>query len=139
MSFGDVKTRVAELGQPEVRKARVSLLNVLAELETTLKDARQDRAHGAVVSALALVTKIHELVRAEGEGGALAEAMSAEDVASVLLDQYDGDLPAALATLDEMRDLVIAAAGDRAKPVASSRRQVHAVGLSLKASRPRRR
>jgi hypothetical protein len=140
LSSAKVRHRMHELVTPPTQKARVSLLNVLAELQTTLRDAREDRAHGAVVSALALVTKIHEMVRSEGDGGAFDQAMSAEDVASVLLDQYDGDLPAALATLDEMKELAIAAAGNRAKPVApASRRPIDEVGLSFKAARPKRK
>jgi hypothetical protein len=126
-----------ELVTPPARRAGVSLLNVLAELETTLKDARQDRAHNAVVSALALVTKIHEMVRSEGAGNEFDQCDDIPGLAAQMVDE--GDVETHLALLDTMRDALIEAAGNRAKPVAPVYRPRDEVLPAMKALRPTRR
>jgi hypothetical protein len=113
----EVRNRVDEILRPAVAKTRVTVESLIAELETTIGDARAAKQHTVVVNALGLSAKLVGLLRDKievGAPGAFDQATTVEDVARAWLDEHDGDLASVLETLDVMRDLAIKAAGDRA-------------------------
>lgn len=117
LSSAIVKDRVSEILRPAVAKTRVTVESLIAELETTIGDARAAKQHTVVVNALGLSAKLVGLLRDKievGAPGAFDQATTVEDVARAWLDEHDGDLASVLETLDVMRDLAIKAAGDRA-------------------------
>jgi hypothetical protein len=132
----ELELRVRELMEPVVQKSRLTIDFLLTELERTLRDAREDRAHGACVQALALVAKVHEMI-AEREavdhhqfGGAMdseeilgairneyGDAVAAIIGAAVAGDVYANDLDKALEIIDRLRADLIARVAARAKLV----------------------
>jgi hypothetical protein len=82
-----VADRVRELMEPVIQKSRLTLEFLISEIEKTLRDAREDRCHSACIQALALVTKIHEMVRErESVEHQFQGAMDVSEIMTVLLD-----------------------------------------------------
>ena len=63
----DITRRLAELGEPAVKKTQVSVESLLNELETTIHDARAAKQHSVVVNALTLSAKLVGLLREQVE------------------------------------------------------------------------
>jgi hypothetical protein len=115
MSFDEVQMRIDELTRPAAKKARVSVESLLAELETTITDARAAKQHGTVVQALTLSAKLVGLLRDRLEVGGVGEfdqLETPEAVADAFL--VDMEPAEALATLDVLRGLIEQRAGNRA-------------------------
>jgi 20S proteasome alpha/beta subunit len=94
LSIVEVELRVKELMEPVVQKSRLTLDFLLSEIERTLRDAREDRAHGACIQALALVAKVHEMI-SEREAYDAPQFGGAQDVAEIrtmLVNQIIDDL-----------------------------------------------
>jgi hypothetical protein len=112
MSFADVSARVAELMEPAARETGLSVERLLIEIERTLREAREDRAHGACVSALALVLRVHELIAAQGSAEVqFGGATSAADVESMLIDSI---LDLGVDAARQLAEKVMAHIADRA-------------------------
>jgi hypothetical protein len=102
-----------ELQEPIVRKSRLSLEMLLAEVEQTLRDARADRAHSACVAALGLVVKIHELVRLQGGAEIGGGAMDATQIMDLLCETLGGP-DGMLEMADRMREHALAQRAEQA-------------------------
>jgi|SRR5882672_186907 len=105
MSFDEIRTRIAELGAPAVRKTRVSIESLLNELETTIADARTAKQHGVVIQALTLSAKLVGLLRERIEVGTPQDyaALQGDDIVSYWLENMAEEPADALAILDAMR------------------------------------
>jgi hypothetical protein len=118
LNYAEIKTRIAELGAPAVRRTRVSVESLLTELETTINDARGDGQHSVVVNALTLSAKLVGLLRDRVEVGGVGEFAALETteavVAALLADQTAAE---ALASLDTLRAAVVNHAADHADVV----------------------
>jgi hypothetical protein len=121
MSNVEVRMRVNELTRPAVAKARITVESLLAELETTIVDARGAKQHSVVVRSLELAAKLVGLLRDRVEVGSPSEFAgleTSEQIYRAIVDEvFDGDPGAALAALDEMRVGIEACAADRARDV----------------------
>jgi hypothetical protein len=130
LQFAEVKMRLQEMGKPVTKRAQITLEALLAELDRTIADARQDRQHSAVVAALGLITRIaqmlHERADAEPE---FAGALTSDDIADRIVEEMGVDNVRDLA--QQLLTRATKAAGDRALLVKSKpkrRRVKRAVG-----------
>jgi hypothetical protein len=114
----EVKMRLNEMAQPAVRKAQVSIEALLNELDRTIADARADRAHGAVVAAIALITKIAAMLHEQADhDNEFAGAKTSDEIMSMMINEFGPEGLEELA--DDLKANAIRAASDRAKPVES--------------------
>jgi hypothetical protein len=106
LTEANVRDRISEILAPAVRKTRVSVETLLAELETTITDARQDGQHSVVIAALALSAKLVGLLRdkIEGRGGKGTYAGLEDDdaIAERMLDDF-GSVAEMLSIMDALR------------------------------------
>jgi hypothetical protein len=134
----DIERRLSELGEPMVRKTRISVESLLDELETTVNDARADGQHSVVVNALTLSAKLVGLLRDRievGGPGDFAGAETIDDCLQVLLaDQSPSE---AIAALDLMRQEIERFAGDHAEIAAPLVPRVNELAESLRVTRRR--
>lgn len=114
----EVRDRVSEILRPAVAKTRVTVESLIAELETTIGDARAAKQHTVVVNALALSAKLVGLLRDRVEVGGVGE-FDAYDTVEGVVGAFMADRPPteALATLDALRAAIEEHAADRALPV----------------------
>ena len=114
----EVQARIAELAAPQERKARVTVQSLLAELETTIADARAAKQHSVVVQSLTLAAKLVGALTDRIEIGSpsdfLAYKTPGEVIDAILAEQSAAD---ALASLDSMREMILARAADQAQVV----------------------
>jgi hypothetical protein len=115
-----VRDRMDELAAPAVRKTRVSVESLLAELSTTIEDARAAKQHSVVVTALTLSAKLVGLLKDQievGGPGAFNNASSPEGVIDAVIEDAGGDPRQALADLDRMREMLEARISETARDV----------------------
>jgi hypothetical protein len=133
MSYGEVQMRVDELTRPAVRKTRVTIESLLAELETTIADAREAKQHSVVVRSLELAAKLVGLLKDRVEIGGPSEfagLQTSEQVYCAVIDNvFNGDPAAALAALEEMHAAVEALAAERARDVKLVSNKIKRCGL----------
>ena len=111
-----VMNRISEIVAPAVREAEFSVERLLIEIEGVLRSAKADRAHGACVSALALVLRVHELIASQGIAEPVFGGVSdVGQIVDMLVAQIVGDLGTDAAI--EIADRLVAAVADRAVPV----------------------
>lgn len=91
----EVRARIAELTAPAVKKTRITVETLLAELDATVQAARQAKQFGAVNGSLALIGKLTGLLRDRleiGHPGEFESCKTAAEVIDVLLtEQTPGD------------------------------------------------
>ena len=87
MKKDEIQRRIAELGEPAVRKSGVSVASLLAELEQARVGAHDDRQFSASVQAIAGKARLSGLDRTEnvGTGNEFSRCESVDDVMRVLL------------------------------------------------------
>jgi hypothetical protein len=111
-----VMNRISEITEPAVRGTRLTLEVLLSELETTLRDARRDKAHGAVVAALGLTLKIHELVNERNAvDHQFAGALDTREIMDLMIEQIGPDDMIEIA--DQMRQAALDRAAESATPI----------------------
>jgi hypothetical protein len=93
----EIQARVNEIVRPAVKRAGLSLEQLVVETEAVLRGAKEDRAFGACVSALGLLARIHEMVREQGMADAVqyGGAKWSEEILQLVRDLI-GDGPAAV-------------------------------------------
>ena len=140
LNYAEIKSRLAELGQPAVRRTRVSVESLLNELETTINDARSDGQHSVVVNALTLSAKLVGLLRDRVEVGGVGSFDGCETVEQaidlLLADQSPGE---ALASLGTFCSEIERFAADHAQVVAAEPVRRRPDEAALAALRPGRR
>lgn len=134
----EVKQRIDEIMRPALKKARVSVESILAELETTIQDARAAKQHSVVVNALTLSAKLVGLLRDRIEVGGPGDfgELTTEKVIDDMITQLGGgDAAMALASFDELIAGVRATMEERAARHATiiepSRSSEAALGLAM--------
>jgi hypothetical protein len=111
----EVRNRVDEILRPAVAKTRVTVESLIAELETTIGDARAAKQHTVVVNALGLSAKLVGLLRDRVEVGGVGEFDAYDTVEDVVRAFMADRTPTeALAVLDELRAAIEQHAGDSA-------------------------
>jgi hypothetical protein len=63
----DIMQRLNEMAQVPVRKAQVSIENLLAQLDEVIRESRADRNHSATIAGYNLVVKIAAMLRERHE------------------------------------------------------------------------
>lgn len=93
----EVKARVDEIVRPAVKRAGLSLENLIPKIEAAIADAKRDGAHGSVMSGHTLLLKIAELAeeRNASEAAQYGGATTSEEVLDMIRDLI-GDAPAAV-------------------------------------------
>jgi hypothetical protein len=115
MANAEVSARVAELMEPAARETGLSIERLLVEIERTLREAREDRAHSACIAALSLVLRVHELISSQGSAELqFASGTTADDVEAALLESM---LDLGEDQARRLAEKVLAAIADRAIPV----------------------
>lgn len=116
LTRANIKTRIAELIEPAVRKTGVTVASLLNELEQARVAAHDDRQFSASVQAIAGKAKLAGLDRENGGAGSeFSKCASIDEVLRVLLTHLSpGD---ALQQLDDLRGLIVAHAADHANVV----------------------
>lgn len=117
----EVQQRLAELSAPTERKSRVTAQTLLAELERTIADAREDRAHAAVTGSLALMAKITGNLREQIEIGGPGSFAGCETVDAVItkMIEDEGSVGAALEMIERVHNLLLERAGNEANLIIS--------------------
>jgi hypothetical protein len=113
----EVKMRLNEMAQPAVRRAQVSIEALLNELDRTIADARADRAHGAVVAAIALITKIAAMLHERVDHDNEFAGKTSDEIMAMMVNEFGPEGLEELA--DDLKANALRAASDRAKPVES--------------------
>ncbi len=106
LKFDEVRMRVDELMRPAIRKSRITIESLLAELETTIADARKAKQHSVVVRSLELAARLAGLLREKIEVGSpdeFAACATKEQVVDKLI--ADAGSPAVL--IDELHEIII--------------------------------
>src|ERR1700726_238677 len=87
MKKDEIQRRIAELGEPAVRRSGVSVASLLAELEQARVGAHDDRQFSAAVQAIAGKARLAGLDRENGDGGGgqFSRCESIDDIMRVLL------------------------------------------------------
>jgi hypothetical protein len=140
MKKPEIRRRLDELAAPAVKKAKVTVESLLAELEANIVGATAAQQHGAVNGAIMLMGKLRGLLIDRVEVGGVGEfdqCNSAEDVIDKLLGEQDPQ--DALDMLDVMRAMVLERASNGAQVVEPARRQIDEASRSIELLRPRRR
>lgn len=104
----EVQARIAELTEPAARKTRTTVDTLAAQLDEVFAGAAGDKQWGAAGSAAALKAKLLGFMRDKlevGGPGSFDDLHTVEQVADRLIDDA-GSPAAALAQLDQMRQLV---------------------------------
>jgi hypothetical protein len=99
---------------------RVTLQSVLQELEQTLRDARADGAWSACVQALALVTKIVEMLENQRVSHGYAHLDTPEAVCQHVREQYGERTALLFAQMMEGDDTVIEVEAEPADAVTNA-------------------
>jgi hypothetical protein len=104
--------------QPIAKRTNLSLESLLSEVERVLRDAREDRAHGACVQALALVVKIHELIH-EQEGADRFAFRGAKDVGEIMELMFSelGGPDGVIEMTDMMREAALSRRAEQAQVI----------------------
>ena len=138
MKKDEIRARIAELMQPIARKSQITAESLLDRLEANIEAAAAEKQHGAVNGSLRLMAELRGMLiqRTEiGSPGDFAGIETVADVAGAMLREMDA--PLALATLDELRTLIEARAGQAAVVVSPpSYRRQDETGLALRTLRP---
>lgn len=126
MTCDDVRSRIDEIMMPVVKKARVSIETLLDQLDTTITEARAEKQHSVVVSALVVSAKLVGLLRTQIEVGSPGDfdgCQTTEEIYDKALDELGGlgGLDAALAEIDKVRERVMEAAARRARPIPTAK------------------
>ena len=117
-----IQQRIAELNAPAVRKARVTVESLLAELDATVQAARAAKQFGAVNGALTLVGKLTGLLRDRLEVGApsdFALAETPDEVVSRMIEDWGAQ--EALRVAELIKRLIEERASGRALDVMPTR------------------
>lgn len=97
-----VRKRMDELVAPAVQKTRVSVESLLAELTTTIADARAAKQHSVVVNALTLSAKLVGLLKDQieiGRPGEFSGCETPEDVIEMTRQELGEEAAHALAAM----------------------------------------
>jgi len=145
MKNDEIRSRIAELGQPAAKKARLTAESLMAKFERIETGAIEAEQYGAAARAAELSGKLAGLMVDRTEiaaPGEFADCTSLSDMAVRMLDE--AGLEQHLELLDRMRDELIRAASNRAVKVVDSSEPVRAIRggeaqAALLALRPDRR
>ncbi|MEH2546794.1 hypothetical protein V1283_003439 [Bradyrhizobium sp. AZCC 2262] len=148
MSQDEIRNRIDELTRPAVRKVGVTVASLLAELATTIEDARRAKQHGTVVAALTLSAKLVGLLKDQVEVGGPGSFDRPSTIEEMIAELGNGDAATTLLMIDEIvadvRADLQAAAAAHAKivdaPAPTPRRSEAAISLAmLRPTRPNSR
>jgi len=120
-SSDKVKARMDEIIRPPLRKSRVTVESLLAELDTTVKDAREAKQHAVVVNALKLMADLLGMLRTQIEVGRVGEfdGLTPEQVIEQIRDELGEDAAAALAALVNPRTIPSASEPEQITAISS--------------------
>jgi hypothetical protein len=144
LSSDKVQARIAELIQPAVKKARITVESLLSELEATIGAAREAKQFGAVNGSLALIGKLTGLLRDRLEVGQVGEfdgCSSPEEIVDKWISS-EGSAQAVLDMIDAVRAHVVERAANEARPInepAERRSRPSESAMALQLLRPGRR
>jgi hypothetical protein len=119
LSSDKVRARIDELIRPTIRRTRATVDTLAEQLDHVFAGATGDRQWGAAGSAAALKAKLLGFMRERlevGAVGAFDECRTTEEVIAKLLTEHESPA-AALAELDELRQMIEAYAANHAAPV----------------------
>jgi len=136
-----ITQRVVELTQGGVRRAEVTVKSLLAELEQARSGATDDKQFSSAVAAIAGKAKLSGLDNRETSGVGGSEFAKCEDIPSLMRALLsDQSVDEALASIDDLRDQIVAFAADNATlvPAVRPREPRSAADRALAAFRRRR-
>jgi phage terminase small subunit len=140
MKKDEIQRRIAELGEPAVRKTAVSVASLLDELEQARVAAHDDRQFSAAVAAIAGKARLSGLDRENGgTGSEFSRCESVDDVMRVLLaDQSVSEVLESLTALSAQVEAYAASHATLVPAVEPARPRPNEADLSLALYRKRR-
>jgi hypothetical protein len=112
--------RIAELVEPAAKKTQITAESLIEDLDAVIRGASGKDQWSSVNRAIELRAKLKGFLvdRIEiGKPGDFASCGSVQEVIERVLEDVDGDAPAWLAVIDELRAAIVRHAADRAQPV----------------------
>jgi hypothetical protein len=144
MKRDDIRQRLAELSAPAIRRAQVSVGEIVDQLDAIYANASGDRQHGAAASAVTTKARVAGLLRDKlevGSPGSFDGCQTQEEIVDKLLVDFGdvgGDPRDVLDALDAFREVAVQRIADRAQnitPEPSRPRPADETGRALLALR----
>jgi phage terminase small subunit len=124
MQRPDIRNRIAEIAQYSVTKAQIDVDNLLSKTERVYHQSVEDREHGSANKAVELQGKLSGNLVDRMQIDASIEfsgLKTADDILDAFISQLgEGDVGAAIAALDDLKDQLIARAAAKAHVVNGS-------------------